>query len=187
MSLIYKIVKWIAHFTGQKELRAPISFEKNLQTSSEESEKFKLPNFYIRKTSGQEIHFKDLIGKKILIVNVASKCGYTPQYPELEKLYKENESKLIIIGFPSNEFGKQEPGSNSEIQNFCEINYGVTFPISEKVEVKSKNKCELYEWLTNPTKNGWNSKEPSWNFCKYLIDENGFLVGYFPPHVVPEM
>ncbi len=187
MSIIYRIIKWGAHFIGQKELRVPNSFQKNLQTSFEGSEKFQLPNFCIRKTTGQEIQFKDLRGKKVLLVNVASKCGYTPQYPELEKLYKENESRLMIIGFPSNEFGKQEPGSNKEIQNFCEINYGVTFPISEKAEVKSKNKCELYEWLTNPNKNGWNAKEPTWNFCKYLIDEKGFLVGYFPSHVIPEI
>ena len=179
MSLVYKIIKWVAYFTGQQKIDTPKNFERRAE--------FILPDFVVKKINGQEFHLKNLRGKKILLVNVASKCGYTPQYPELEKLYKENENKLMIIGFPSNEFGKQEPGTNNESQNFCEINYGVTFPISEKVEVKSDNKCELYEWLTNPRKNGWNSNEPAWNFCKYLIDEEGFLIGYFPSHVIPEI
>ena len=110
MSIIYRIIKWGAHFIGQKELRVPNSFKKNLPTSLEGSEKFELPNFCIRKTTGQEIQFKDLRGKKVLLVNVASKCGYTPQYPELEKLYKENESRLMIIGFLTNlENKNQDP------------------------------------------------------------------------------
>lgn len=179
MSLKYRIIKWGAYFRGQHQLDAPKNFERKSN--------FQIPDFIIRKINGQEIHLKDLRGKKILLVNVASECGFTPQYPELEKLYQENKDKLVIIGFPSNEFGKQEPGTNKEIQSFCEINYGVTFPISEKVEVKSDHKCDLYEWLANPDKNGWNSKIPAWNFCKYLIDENGFLMAYYPSHVVPHL
>lgn len=179
MSLKYRIIKWGAYFRGQQQIDAPAGLNKKPE--------FVLPDLTVRKTNGQEIQLGTLRGKKILLVNVASQCGFTPQYPELEKLYQDKKEELMIIGFPSNDFGKQEPGSNKEIQSFCEINYGVSFPISEKVEVKSDHKCELYQWLTNPNKNGWNSKEPAWNFCKYLIDENGFLIAYYPSHVVPEI
>ena len=124
-------------------------------------------------------------GKKILIVNVASKCGLTNQYSGLEKLYNEFSDKLVILGFPSNDFLMQEPGSNEEIANFCSTNYSVSFPLFEKIRVKGRNKHSIYSWLSDPKQNGWNSVAPSWNFTKYLIDENGKLVKRFSPKSNP--
>ena len=135
--------------------------------------------------SGDKIKMDSYKGKKILIVNVASKCGLTPQYKDLESLYKSHSEKLIILAFPSNHFLRQEPGSNQEIQNFCESNYSISFPLFEKSKVKGKNKNIIYDWLTDPKKNGWNKKGPSWNFTKYLIDENGKLINRFSPKTLP--
>ena len=123
---------------------------------------------------------------KILIVNTASDCGYTPQYTDLEKLYKEYKDKLIILGFPANDFGEQEKGSNEEIASFCQINYGVTFPLMQKSTViKSAAQNEVFKWLSDKNKNGWNEQEPTWNFCKYLVDENGILVNVYNSSVSP--
>ncbi len=125
-------------------------------------------------------------GKKIMLVNTASNCGYTAQYDELEKLYKKYQDKLVIIAFPSNDFKEQEPANDSSITKFCKINYGVTFPIMKKGHVlKVNNQSEMYQWLTDETKNGWCKKEPSWNFCKYLINEQGVLTHYFRQGVSP--
>lgn len=135
--------------------------------------------------SGEIIKMESYKGKKILIVNVASKCGLTPQYTELESLYKNYSDKLIVLGFPSNDFLGQEPGSNNEIQKFCNKNYSISFPLFEKTSVRGKNKNSVYQWLTDPKKNGWNKKGPSWNFTKYLIDENGKLLKRFSPRTSP--
>ena len=124
-------------------------------------------------------------GKKILIVNVASKCGLTPQYAQLEKLYQKHSDKLIILGFPSNDFLKQEPGNNEQIASFCSTEYSVTFPLFEKAKVRGLKKHSVYDWLTDPKQNGWNKKGPSWNFTKYLIDENGKLIKRFSPKTSP--
>jgi len=124
-------------------------------------------------------------GKKILVVNVASKCGLTPQYAQLEKLYQQHSDKLIILGFPSNDFLRQEPGSNEHIATFCSREYAVTFPLFEKTKVKGSKKHSVYDWLTDPKQNGWNKKGPSWNFTKYLIDENGKLIKRFSPKTLP--
>ena len=134
---------------------------------------------------GESVSMKTYEGKKILIVNVASKCGLTPQYEELEKLSKKYSEKLIILGFPSNDFLGQEPGSNKEISTFCRSNYSITFPLFEKSRVKGAKKHQVYDWLTDPEKNGWNKKGPSWNFTKYLIDENGKLLKRFSPRLSP--
>tara|TARA_B100000131_G_scaffold317592_1_gene359869 strand:- start:1764 stop:2336 length:573 start_codon:yes stop_codon:yes gene_type:complete len=135
--------------------------------------------------SGEVIKMESYKGQKILIVNVASKCGLTPQYKELESLYEKYLGKLVILGFPSNDFLGQEPGSNNEIQKFCDKNYSISFPLFEKSSVKGKNKNSVYKWLTDPKKNGWNKKGPSWNFTKYLIDENGKLLKRFSPRTSP--
>ena len=124
-------------------------------------------------------------GRKILIVNLASKCGFTPQYDELESLYKKYEGKLVVLGFPSNNFGGQEPGSDEEIASFCKINFGVTFPLFPKRDVKGKNIQEIYEWLSDPSQNGWNKIQPQWNFFKYLVDEKGILQGVYSSAVSP--
>ena len=124
-------------------------------------------------------------GKKILIVNVASKCGYTYQYEQLQTLQSQFADKLVILGFPSNDFFWQEPGSNQEIKLFCQVNYGVTFQLFEKTHVKGKNQHPIYNWLSNSQLNGWNNKSPGWNFYKYLIDETGMLVEYFKSDIIP--
>lgn len=143
------------------------------------------PNFSINSIDGVRADLSEFRGKKVLIVNVASKCGYTPQYSDLQKLYEEYREKLVVLGFPSNDFGSQEPGTNEEIKNFCGSKYNVTFPMFEKIFVKGENIHPLYKWLTDKSLNGWNEQAPSWNFCKYLLDENGFLIKYFSSNVKP--
>ncbi|MFN8355615.1 MAG: glutathione peroxidase [Spirosomataceae bacterium] len=124
-------------------------------------------------------------GKKVIILNVASKCGYTPQYADWEKFYEENKDKVVVLGFPANNFKSQEPGTNEEIAEFCQKNYGVTFPMFEKVEVKGESKHPLYQWLTDSKLNGWNDQEPTWNFCKYVVNEKGELTHFFGSKVKP--
>jgi len=136
-------------------------------------------NTKINNVQGKEINLSDYKGKKILFVNVASKCGFTPQYEGLQELYEEQKEKLVIIGVPCNQFKKQEPGNSSEIQEFCKLNYGVTFPITEKVNVKGDEQHPLYQYLTKKEKNGVKSSSVKWNFQKYLVDENGKLIDYW--------
>lgn len=137
--------------------------------------------------NGDELPFADLKGKKILLVNTASNCGYTGQYAELQKLYEQNQDKLAIIGFPANDFKEQEKGDDQEIAQFCQINYGVTFPIAKKSKVvKGPGQVNIFHWLTDATQNGWNNHTPDWNFSKYLIDENGVLTHYFGSAISPQ-
>lgn len=131
------------------------------------------------------LHMKDYKGKKILCVNVASECGYTPQYAGLQKLYETYKDKLVVIGFPCNQFGAQEPGSGSEIESFCKKNYGVTFPITEKIDVKGEKQHPVYQWLCQAANNGVKDVEVKWNFGKFLLDENGKLIEYFPSKTEP--
>ena len=134
--------------------------------------------------AGEEISFEKYRGKKVLIVNLASQCGYTPQYTALEELHQQHKN-VIILGFPSNNFGGQEPGTDYEIAEFCKVNYGVTFPLFKKDDVKGNDKQPVYQWLTDENKNGWNNEEPQWNFHKYLVDENGNLSKIFSSSVSP--
>lgn len=136
--------------------------------------------------NGQELPLSSLAGKKLLIVNTASNCGYTNQYEELQELYKRYQNKLVIIGFPANDFKEQEKGTDEEIAQFCQVNYGVTFPLAKKsVVVKSAEQNPVYNWLTHAAKNGWNDQAPTWNFSKYLLNEQGILTNYFDPGVSP--
>ena len=136
---------------------------------------------------GETVNLKRYQGKKIIIVNVASKCGYTPQYEGLQKLYEQFGNKIEILGFPSNDFLWQEPAENDEIKKFCSTNYGVSFQMFEKSVVKkNKEQNSIYTWLTNKELNGWNDKAPSWNFCKYLINEKGELVKFYPSSIKPQ-
>lgn len=147
-----------------------------------------LVNFYSLKAitnPGKEISFQEYAGRKVLIVNLASECGYTPQYAGLEQLNCENKN-VVILGFPSNDFGGQEPGSDDDIANFCKVNYGVTFQLFKKDSVSGIHKQPVYQWLSDANKNGWNSKEPQWNFYKYLIDESGNLSKIFSSSVSPD-
>ena len=143
-------------------------------------------HFKVAALDGGTIDFSQFKGKKILIVNTASECGYTPQYEGLEKLYKANKGKLVIIGFPANNFGAQEPGTNAEIAGFCKKNFGVSFPMAAKISVKGKDQAEIYKWLTQKALNGVQDAEVKWNFHKFLIDEKGNLVAVFPSAIKPE-
>lgn len=134
---------------------------------------------------GKTVNFNDYKGKKLLIVNTASECGFTYQYEGLEALNKQYGSKITILGFPANNFGGQEPGKNEDIGAFCQKNYGVDFQMFEKSDVVGANANPIHEWLTNPAKNGWNSQAPKWNFCKYLINEKGELVKFLGSSVEP--
>ena len=142
-------------------------------------------DFEKKAITGETISLADYKGKKILIVNTASKCGNTPQYADLQKLHETYGGELVILGFPANNFAGQEPGSNAEIATFCKENYGVTFQMFEKVSVLGDDQDPLYRWLTDKNLNGWNEEEPNWNFSKYLINENGELVNYFAASVNP--
>ena len=149
-------------------------------------EKQTIYQFKVSDLSGQPFDFSTLKGKKIMIVNTASKCGLTPQYKDLEALYKEYSSKgFVIVGFPANNFAGQEPGTNEEIATFCQMNYGVTFPMMDKVSVKGDDMCELYKFLTQKSKNGLQDSEVSWNFQKYLLNEKGELVKVISPKTLP--
>ena len=158
----------ITEFKNNKNIKAPV-------------------NFYDLKMNlnvGYEISFERYKGKRLLITNVASKCGYTPQYTALENLYK-SEDNLEILGFPSNDFGSQEPGDDKDIADFCELNFGVSFPLFQKSQVLGKYKNPVFDWLTDRTKNGWNDTEPGWNFYKYLVNEEGDLVSVASSSVEP--
>jgi glutathione peroxidase len=133
----------------------------------------------INSLQGDAIDLSEFKGRKILFVNVASKCGFTPQYSELQQLHDTYKEQLVVIGVPCNQFGSQEPGSSDEIQEFCEVNYGVSFLITEKIDVKGPNQHPLYTWLTKKAYNGRQNSSVKWNFQKYLIDENGQFLDYF--------
>jgi glutathione peroxidase len=142
-------------------------------------------DFKVNDIDGNQVDLSKYKGKKVLVVNVASKCGYTPQYAELQELHEKHGDKIAVLGFPANNFGGQEPGTEEDIKAFCEENFGVTFPMFEKVSVKGVDKHPLYRWLSDKDMNGWNDQEPSWNFCKYLIDEEGKLVEFYSSKVSP--
>lgn len=137
-------------------------------------------DFTIKDIYGEEIDFNQFRGKKLLIVNTASKCGYTPQYADLEKLHRQYAPGITVLGFPANNFMWQEPGSEKEIVTFCKTNYDVTFKMFSKISVKGRSKHPLYKWLQSKT-----GKTPSWNFCKYLVYEDGKSVKYFGSKVSP--
>jgi|TARA_B100001964_G_C13895419_1_gene449162 glutathione peroxidase len=148
-----------------------------------------LPSFYdinANTIDGHAISMEKYRGKKVLIVNVASECGFTPQYEGLQRLHETHGKSLAVLGFPSNNFLWQEPGTNSEIQTFCKLNYGVTFQLFEKIHVRGRDQHPLYKWLSDSSLNGWNDKIPSWNFSKYLIDEKGKLLEYYNMRIAPE-
>ena len=142
--------------------------------------------FKVQALNGGTIDFAAFRGKKILVVNTASRCGYTPQYAALEKLYESRKDKLVIVGFPANDFGSQEPGTNEEIAAFCTANYGVTFPMAAKITVKGKNMAPIYHWLTEKEYNGYQNSSIKWNFQKFLIDEEGKLIAVFPSASKPD-
>jgi glutathione peroxidase len=147
-------------------------------------------NFYdfsVKTIDGNELALSEFKGKKIMVVNVASKCGLTPQYKQLEELYeKYADNNFVVIAFPANNFGAQEPGTNQEIKEFCTVNYGVTFPVMEKISVKGDDISPIYKWLTQKIENGKDDAEVTWNFQKFLIDENGNWIKSFSPRTSPD-
>lgn len=150
-----------------------------------------LPNesFFALQTTlnnGQMLALSQFKDKKVLLVNTASNCGYTGQYEELQQLYQQFNEKVVIIGFPANDFKEQEKSGDGEIAQFCQLNYGVTFPLARKSQViKGEDQNPIYRWLTQQEQNGWNSHQPDWNFSKYLVNEKGVLTHYFGPAISP--
>ncbi len=163
-----------------------ISCQSQSKQSIKAMEKQSIYQFKVKDLSGKTFDFAKLKGKKIMIVNTASKCGNTPQYKDLEALYKQFASKgLVIVGFPANNFAGQEPGTNQEIATFCQLNYGVTFPMMDKVSVKGDDMCAVYQFLTQKSKNGLKDSQVEWNFQKYLLNEKGELVKVISPRTLP--
>ena len=184
MKKITLLVLSLSLFTSCKNQaqETPVALISNTQSMTKET----IYSFKVKDLSGNEFDFASLKGKKILIVNTASKCGLTPQYKDLEAIYKKyKEKNFVIIGFPANNFASQEPGTSKEISEFCQLNYGVTFPMMEKVSVKGDAMCEVYQFLTQKSKNGLQDSEVEWNFQKYLINEKGELEKVIAPRVLP--
>jgi len=145
-----------------------------------------LHNFKVEDIYGEVFDMSQLVGKKVMVVNTASKCGLTPQYELLEKLYNQyKDNNLVIIGFPANNFMNQEPGTNDEIATFCQVNYGVSFPMMSKISVKGDDIAPIYQWLTSKDLNGVMDVEVTWNFQKFLVDEKGQLSGFLTPRESP--
>ena len=162
------------------------SKKETANTTTEKVMKQSIHTFKVQDIEGKEFDFASLKGKKIMVVNTASKCGLTPQYKDLQALYVEYKDKgLVIIGFPANDFMKQEPGSNEEIGAFCQKNYGVTFPMMSKITVKGKEMHPIYQFLTQKAKNGLEDSEVEWNFQKYLLNEKGELEKVISPRTNP--
>jgi glutathione peroxidase len=162
--------------------------KKNADVIFNQEKKDTIVSFYSLKFNsidGKEVSFNQFKGKKVVLVNVASFCGYTSQYDELEKLYEAKKDKLVILGFPANNFGDQEPGKDEDIASFCRLDYGVTFPIFKKSSVLKPDQNPVYAWLSDPNLNGWNRWHPGWNFCKYVVDEHGRLTHYMGSSVSP--
>ena len=171
-------------FSCENKMESATKPEVKLEATDLQKEN--LYQFKMTDLNGNDFDFSTLKGKKVMLVNTASKCGYTPQYKDLELLYKTYKDKgFTIIGFPANNFGKQEPGTNAEIAEFCEQNFGVSFPMMAKTSVKGDDINPIYKFLTQKSKNGLKDSEVAWNFQKYLIDENGHLVAMHLSKILP--
>ena len=184
MTLRQKILKWV--YPVFVNFKNSAGKNKILYAAENIVPKISFYNLSATLNNGQELPFENLKNKMVLIVNTASNCGYTNQYQELQKLYDQYKEKLIVLAFPSNDFKEQEKGNDEEIAAFCQVNFGVSFPLAKKtVVVKAPDQNKVYEWLTRKELNGWNDQQPTWNFSKYLIDEKGQLSHYFDPAVSP--
>jgi glutathione peroxidase len=172
------MIKWLA-------ISAFLFYGSIFSCSTVQAQVKSIYDFKVEALEGDSIDFSTFKGKKILIVNTASKCGFTPQYEGLEQLYEKYKDKLVIVGFPANNFLSQEPGSNETISEFCKKNYGVTFPMTAKISVKGKNIAPIYQWLCNKEENGVMDAKISWNFNKFLLDENGKIIAHYKSGVKP--
>jgi len=178
LKAIYPALMWVNKIAGGKSK----IMSNNKQITPLES----LYQLSVQLNNGSELRLETLKGKKLLLVNTASDCGYTDQYDDLQKIYDTYRDKLVIIGFPANDFKEQEKGTDDEIAAFCKRNYGVTFPMATKSSViRGERQNEIFKWLSDKKKNGWNDQQPSWNFSKYLVNESGILINYFDPAVSP--
>jgi glutathione peroxidase len=178
--IIKKIYPFLQKRLKTEKTSLVLSNDKNVQPLSS------FHNLKSTSIKGDEINFESFKGKKMLLVNTASDCGFTPQFTELQKLHEQYGKQVIVLGFPANDFKEQEKGGDVEIANFCQANYGVTFAIMKKsVVIKNDNQNEVYNWLTHSTLNGWNNQAPVWNFSKYLVNEQGMLTHYFGPSIEP--
>ncbi|OJW32513.1 MAG: glutathione peroxidase [Sphingobacteriales bacterium 46-32] len=179
MKTIYPVIMWVSKLTGG---RARALADGNEKTQPLQS----IYDLHVTLNNGKDLDLASLKGKKILIVNTASNCGYTHQYEALQELSAKYNHQLEVIGFPANDFKEQEKGSDEEIASFCKVNYGVTFPLARKsTVVPGAEQHPVFYWLTHAAANGWNNQAPVWNFSKYLIAEDGRLLGYFDPGVSP--
>lgn len=164
-----------------KKIKPVLLFFATLFSLSAVSQTSGFYSFKVKTLEGDDFDFSTLKGKKVMIVNTASQCGNTPQYSDLEKIYTEYGDHFVIIGFPANNFGSQEPGNAKEIREFCTQNYGITFPLMQKISVKGEDMAPVYKWLTSKKENGVMDSQVTWNFQKYLIDEKGNLVSVMDP------
>ncbi len=182
---IFATILFVSCAGGQSKSR-PENADANKTTNKKMENLKTLYDFKLKSLDGKtEVDFSQYKGKKVLLVNVASKCGLTPQYEDLQNLHTKYGDKLVVIGIPANNFMGQEPGTSEEIATFCKKNYGVSFQMTEKISVLGDDQHALYKWLTSKTENGWNDQVPTWNFSKYLINEKGELVKYFEPKTKP--
>ena len=180
-----RLIMATAFLVGCAQAKTNNLNKENMSTTPVSDSAKSIHSFSVKALDGSTINFADYKGKKILIVNTASECGYTAQYKDLEALYEKYKAKLVIIGFPANNFGGQEPGSNTEIKTFCEKNYGVTFPMAEKISAKGDDAAPIYKWLTSKAENGVLDAEIKWNFNKFLLDENGHVIAKFDSGTTP--
>lgn len=160
--------------------------ETAMRPENEETGTKSLYDFKMKTLTGDEtLDLRQYKGKKVILINVASKCGFTPQYADWQAFHSAFGKEVVVLGFPANNFGAQEPGSDEEIATFCQKNYGVTFQMFDKIDVVGKSQHPLYQWLSTKEQNGWNDKAPTWNFCKYVVDEQGQLTHFFASAVKP--
>lgn len=178
LKLLYPLIRKAASLAGKSK---PMT-----ENTNHTQPNVSFYNLSVTLNSGSELNFSQLKGKKVLLVNTASDCGYTAQYAPLQELFEAYADKLVIIAFPANDFGEQEKGNDEDIAVFCKLNFGVSFPVAKKsTVVKNSNQHPVFQWLTNAEQNGWCNQQPQWNFNKYLINEAGVLTHYFPSSADP--
>lgn len=179
LKAVYPAFMWLNKVTGKRS--------KVLENERVFAPSKSLYDFDVLLNNGSRLKLETFKGKKILLVNTASDCGYTNQYSDLQKLFEANRDKLVVIGFPANDFKEQEKGNDEEIAAFCKKNYGISFPLATKSSVvKGEQQNEIFRWLSDKSMNGWNDQQPTWNFSKYLVNEQGLLINYFDPAVSPD-
>ncbi len=178
LKYFYAVIMWGSHLANKKN-----AVLENVNNAAPSQSLYALT---VTDNSGKRFSLEQYKGKKIMLVNTASDCGFTAQYAELEKLYQQHKEKLIILAFPANDFKQQEKGTDADIAQFCKINYGVSFPIMQKsIVIKNNAQNEAFKWLTNSNLNGWNNTPPKWNFTKFLVNENGILTHVFATSTSP--